>query len=106
MSTDPLWQELEAFEIGTDLLDGFDVGVSDEDWVDDYFGVCPVCLRPGAYYNIAREHWFVCEAHRVRWYVGSNLSSAWRGESEEQWARNWEKIKDYDDVKASEKDSV
>jgi hypothetical protein len=106
MSTDSPWRELEALDIRTDVLDAFGVGVSNEARADDYFGVCPVCLRPGVCYNIGREHWFVCEEHRVRWYVGSALFGTWRDESEEQWARNWEKMKDYDDVKAIGKDGA
>ena len=44
----------------------------------DHFGGCPKCGGTGVYVNIDSDHYFLCEQHRVYWYVGSNLFSAWR----------------------------
>lgn len=49
---------------------------------DDYFGVCPECASHDGYRNAGKAHWFVCHEHRVRWLVGSNLFSSWKGETE------------------------
>lgn len=48
---------------------------------DDHFGGCPLCGRNDGYLNVGRHHYFVCDAHRVAWYAGSNLFSCWREES-------------------------
>ena len=54
----------------------------------EYFGGCPHCGRNDGYLNIGREHWFVCHRHRAKWWVGSNLFSCWREETEETWRKN------------------
>jgi hypothetical protein len=53
-----------------------------------YFGLCPKCRRTDGYLNVGRDHWFVCDAHRLRWYVGSNLFSCWRDEPDSLHAEN------------------
>lgn len=50
----------------------------------DYFGVCPTCKKSDGYINIGKGHWFYCREHKVRWFVGSNLFSSWRDETEEE----------------------
>ncbi|HZU77948.1 MAG TPA: hypothetical protein VFA70_14370 [Dehalococcoidia bacterium] len=53
-----------------------------------YFGDCPRCGRNDGYLNDGAEHWFICRRHRVKWYLGSNLFSAWRALSDaEAWAQ-------------------
>jgi hypothetical protein len=42
---------------------------------------CPECGEPGVNLNVGRDHWFICFEHRVRWRVGSNLTSQWKDES-------------------------
>lgn len=64
----------------------------------DHFGGCPVCRRNDGYLNIGRGHWFVCHAHRFRWFVGANLFSSWKQERAEHWRRNFVLIGDYDVV--------
>ena len=57
----------------------------------DHFGACPICGCGGSEFrNIGRTHWFVCMNDRVRWYVGENLFSSWRLESESDWRANRE----------------
>src|SRR5882724_6327756 len=41
------------------------------------WGVCPYCHRTDGYINFGCYHWFVCDAHRVKWCVGENLFRTW-----------------------------
>jgi hypothetical protein len=77
-SPDPLWRELEDRARDDARQRGF----------DDHFGVCPECGEPGLCLNVNRDHWFVCRDHRVKWYAGSNLFSAWRDEDPARWVEN------------------
>jgi len=52
-----------------------------------YFGACPVCGESDGCLNLGRDHWFYCDQHRTRWWIGSNLFSGWRDEDEE--TRAW-----------------
>ena len=54
------------------------------------FGGCPVCHSHDGFYNAGKGHWFVCREHRTRWFVGSNLFSAWREETEEEQRHAYE----------------
>jgi hypothetical protein len=69
--------------------------VASSDESGDYFGTCPECGKGGHYLNVGRNHWFVCDAHKVKWYAGSNLFSSWKEESEETWKANDELLKGY-----------
>jgi hypothetical protein len=51
---------------------------------DHHFGACPQCGNNDGFYNAGRSHWFVCHEHRTRWWVGSNLFSGWKEETEEE----------------------
>jgi hypothetical protein len=43
---------------------------------DEYFGGCPTCGCTDGYINVnVKEHWFVCDTHRVRWCAGYGLFS-------------------------------
>lgn len=55
---------------------------------DNRFGVCPICKKTDGYVNIQRVHFFVCDAHKVYWPVGTNLFSDWREEDQATWERN------------------
>ena len=66
---------------------------------DDYFGVCPTCLNAGGC-NIRREYWMYCREHRVKWRIGENLFSGCRYETEEQWSKNAELLKDFREIEA------
>ena len=59
-----------------------------------HFGACPHCHEDGYYLNIGRDHWFICDEHKVAWCVGSNLFSSWQSEAKEDWERNRKKLKD------------
>jgi hypothetical protein len=66
--------------------------------VEDHFGVCPVCGQNDGFLNVRRAHWFVCNAHRLRWCAGENLFSCWRRETTAMWREAWEKIREYREV--------
>jgi hypothetical protein len=51
---------------------------------DDYFGTCPHCHHTDGYINVGKHHWFLCDKHKVKWFVGSNLFSSWRRETIKQ----------------------
>ena len=51
---------------------------------EHYFGCCPTCHETDGYLNIGKGHWFFCEAHKTRWYIGSNLFSTWQDQTEDE----------------------
>ena len=63
-----------------------------------YFGDCPECSCNDGYLNIFKANWMVCHEHKKRWLVGEDLFSTWRYETEEDWKRNFELIKGYEEV--------
>ena len=65
---------------------------------DDYFGGCPHCGKNDGYVNIGREHWFVCNRHKTKWRIGSNLFSGWKDEDEAVWTRNEYRLRNYMEV--------
>ena len=65
----------------------------------DYFGVCPKCFRNDGYLNIGRDHWYHCREHKLKWWIGSNMFSAWVHESESTWAANAQLLAGYREVK-------
>ena len=67
---------------------------------DEHFGVCPKCFRTEGHLNIGPDHWYHCRKHKLKWNVGSNLFSAWRHESESQWAANAQLLAGYEEVEA------
>ncbi len=76
----------ELFEQGSSNNTTHDL----EELEDDRFGICPYCLNTKPYLNIGMGHWFYCEKHKVRWFVGSNLFSSWRDETEEQQRKQFD----------------
>ena len=67
---------------------------------NNYFGVCPICRDAGIVLNDHRDHWMVCHAHKVRWYLGSNLFSGWQDETERDWADHCKVLAGYQAVEA------
>ncbi len=58
-----------------------------------YDGACPQCFAEHRVYvnrllNVRERHFFICELHRVCWYVGDNLFSIWQYETPAQWEEN------------------
>lgn len=64
------------------------------------FGGCPYCGGYDRILNIERVHWMMCRTHQVKWDIGSNLFSGWRGETEEQWIRNTYELAGYREVES------
>lgn len=64
----------------------------------EHFGWCPECGKTDGYLNIRDVHYFYCDAHRTRWFVGSNLFSSWQHEDEATWEANAQHLEDYRDV--------
>jgi hypothetical protein len=67
---------------------------------ENYFGVCPICQRQNGYLNDGRDHWFVCDRHKTKWYVGSNLFSSWRHLTKEESFAQVDCLARYREVKA------
>lgn len=65
----------------------------------NYFGDCPKCGRTDGYLNIGCDHWFVCDRHKTKWYIGSNLFSCWKEETPETWLKNQDKLAYHREVK-------
>jgi hypothetical protein len=61
-----------------------------------YFGGCPICGDHSGYLNVGGNHWFVCNAHRMRWCAGYNLFSGWHDESASVWSRNAQLLAGYE----------
>jgi hypothetical protein len=56
------------------------------------FGLCPECHRSDGYFNVGRSHWRFCKWHRLKWCFGSNLFSDWKGETEEEQRKTYERL--------------
>ena len=65
---------------------------------DDHFGVCPKCKKYSGCLNIGRDHWFYCDAHKTKWWIGSNLFSGWKTETKEEHYRNAGFLSNYADM--------
>ena len=46
-------------------------------------------------FNINRGHWAACDTCRTCTFLGSNLMSSWRHESEATWRANAESLEGY-----------
>ena len=62
---------------------------------EHYFGGCPHCGDQDGFLNDGPDHWFVCDRHKTKWYVGSNLFSSWQDEDEETRKHNRFKLSEY-----------
>jgi hypothetical protein len=73
---------------------------TDHYYLDAYFGLCPVCHASCRYLNIGKGHWYYCEEHKVRAFIGSNLFSSWRYETEEEQRARYDELDfgSYEDV--------
>ena len=55
------------------------------------------CIRghPVRLFNIGRGHWVACDKCRMYMFVGSNLMSSWRSETDSFWRANDESVWGY-----------
>ena len=63
-----------------------------------YFGGCPYCGANDGHVNVEREHWCVCNRHKTKWRIGSNLFSGWKDEGEAEWTRNEYRLENFMEV--------
>jgi hypothetical protein len=66
--------------------------------VTNYFGGCPICGRTDGCKSVGRDHWYVCDEHKTKWCVGSNLFSVWRELTEAEHQRNYYLLATYREV--------
>ena len=59
------------------------------------FEGCPDCGKDNGYLNGGSPHWAYCDEHRVRWFIGYNLYSSWKDETEEEQLEKWQRIEGY-----------
>ena len=62
------------------------------------YGRCPRCGGCDALIHVRRDSWAVCDEHRLRWPIGSNLLDSWCGQSERIWADNFARLEQYSKV--------
>jgi hypothetical protein len=67
-----------------------------------YFGGCPVCWQQQGVLNVGRAHLACCHTHKKYWYVGSNVFSAWREETEADWEKNKATLETYEECEPAE----
>ena len=46
---------------------------------------CPFCGGTDGFYNIGAQAWAVCEAHRVKWWIGTAIDDEWLNETPRDW---------------------
>lgn len=71
----------------------------------NYWGDCPTCYKTDGYINVGPGHWFICIQHKAMWYIGSNLFSEAKLETEEEQREVWNNLgmDDYTKVKPANK---
>ncbi len=69
---------------------------------DNYFGHCKFPEHEMINRNVkdrngfGKTHIMCCDECKICWCIGHNLFSGWRYETEEDWNRNYEIIKNYE----------
>lgn len=60
---------------------------------------CPKCGANGGVLNLGPEHWAICETHKIKWHLGTDLPFlSWQHENEQVWYRNAVKLQGYQRV--------
>lgn len=62
---------------------------------------CDVKCRYGhktRFFNVGRAHYLACDVCRTFIFLGSNLVSSWRRESEDVWEANRESVEGYEEM--------
>jgi len=49
---------------------------------------CPFCGGIDGRFDIGAQAWAVCETHRIKWWIGSNIDDTWLGETWRDWTAN------------------
>ena len=58
---------------------------------DNYY--CNIKLRND---TVGNNHFMYCKECKICWWIGKNLYSSWHDETDEDWNRNHEIIKDFE----------
>jgi hypothetical protein len=67
---------------------------------DDHNGLCPKCHRAGTYLLVGDwDIWFICETHKLKWYVGRGLFGPWYLMTDEGVLRNEYRLAGHQAVK-------
>jgi hypothetical protein len=70
------------------------------DTLAEHFGACPTCHCNDGFVSVGPEHWFVCHRHQVKWYVGANLFSCWREQTDQDRALAVARLATYSTVRS------
>jgi hypothetical protein len=68
---------------------------------EHHFHGCPECSPergPDDVYNAGKSHRGACHTHKTSWWLGSNLLSGWRDETEADQRERWCEMDGYQDV--------
>ena len=66
----------------------------------DYpWGACPECLSDTLCLDVGSIQWHVCDTHKAKWWVGSNIDYAWEYKSHEIDLESAAKLAEYTYVK-------
>ena len=70
---------------------------------NNYFGHCLIPEHKNFYCNVkfkgdvyGKSHIMYCEECKICWKIGRNLFGSWRDETDEDWDKNFEMIKDFE----------
>ena len=61
-------------------------------------GACPDCGKTDGYFNVGKEHWFICRDHKTKWLGGYNLFDNWKDQTVAQTESINELLEDYREV--------
>jgi hypothetical protein len=81
------------------------------------FVTCPHCRKAEEHLVIGNAHWYICHQHRVRWQEKRELLSPGQWDTEcvgvdgleeleEEYEKEWDRIKDYRELKGSAEESA
>jgi hypothetical protein len=59
---------------------------------DNYFGLCPHCRKTDGCINVGNGHWFYCKDHSVKWFIGANLFSSWKLQTEAEQRQIYDQL--------------
>lgn len=61
-------------------------------------GQCPKCGNCDGYVNVGKDHWGVCQEHKIKWFIGHDLFDDWKEQTQAQWDEHARELAEYEDV--------